>query len=30
MTTRLRLTTFVVKLPIRHPVLVAKSVTSVR
>ena len=28
-TTRLRFTTFVVKLPIRHPVLVAKSVTSV-
>ena len=28
-TERLRFTTFVVKLPIRHPVLVAKSVTSV-
>ena len=28
-TTTLRFTTFVVKLPIRHPVLVAKSVTSV-
>jgi len=28
-TTRLRFTTFVVKLPIRHPVLVAKSVSSV-
>ena len=28
-TTRLRFTTFVVKLPIRHPVLVAKSATSV-
>ena len=28
-TTRLRFTTFVVKLPIRHPVLVAKSVNSV-
>ncbi len=28
-TTRLRFTTFVVKLPIRHPVLVAKSVASV-
>src|SRR5215470_5411211 len=28
-TNRLRFTTFVVKLPIRHPVLVAKSVTSV-
>ncbi len=27
-TTRLRFTTFVVKLPIRHPVLVAKSVAS--
>jgi probable F420-dependent oxidoreductase len=28
-TTRLRFTTFVVKLPIRHPVLVAKQATSV-
>jgi probable F420-dependent oxidoreductase len=28
-TAKLRFTTFVVKLPIRHPVLVAKSVTSV-
>ena len=28
-TTKLRFTTFVVKLPIRHPVLVAKSVASV-
>lgn len=28
-TSRLRLTTFVVKLPIRHPVLVAKQATSV-
>jgi probable F420-dependent oxidoreductase len=28
-TSRLRFTTFVIKLPIRHPVLVAKSVTSV-
>lgn len=28
-TTRLRFTTFVVKLPIRHPVLVAKSASSV-
>jgi probable F420-dependent oxidoreductase len=28
-TSRLRFTTFVVKLPIRHPVLVAKSVSSV-
>jgi probable F420-dependent oxidoreductase len=28
-TTKLRFTTFVVKLPIRHPVLVAKSVTAV-
>jgi probable F420-dependent oxidoreductase len=28
-TTKLRFTTFVVKLPIRHPVLVAKAVTSV-
>jgi len=28
-TTRLRFTTFVVKLPIRHPVLVAKSVSSI-
>jgi probable F420-dependent oxidoreductase len=28
-TTKLRFTTFVVKLPIRHPVLVAKSVSSV-
>ena len=28
-TSRLRFTTFVVKLPIRHPVLVAKSVASV-
>jgi len=28
-TTRLRFTTFVVKLPVRHPVLVAKAATSV-
>src|SRR5690242_17312837 len=28
-TSRLRFTTFVVKLPIRHPVLVAKQATSV-
>jgi probable F420-dependent oxidoreductase len=28
-TTRLRFTTFVLKLPVRHPVLVAKSVSSV-